>query len=158
MSANADLRVTEETATGDTALHCLNRYYAELQQRFPEGFDPANSVLHSLDEFDPPRGAFLIISLNGQPAGCGGLKPLDDGAAYLKRMWIAPEARGHGLGRKLLTALEEKAAALGYRMVKLETHRTLGEAQRLYASSGYTEVRPFNAEPYAHHWYEKRLA
>lgn len=158
MSADPELRIADESATSETSRHCLNRYYAELRQRFPEGFDPANSVLHSLDEFDPPRGAFLIMTVNGQPVGCGGMTPLDDGAAYLKRMWVAPEARGSGLGRKLLAALEEKAAALGYRTVKLETHRTLAEAQKLYASSGYTEMRPFNNEPYAHHWYEKSLA
>ena len=158
MSAATDLRVTEESATGETSLHCLNRYYAELRQRFPESFDPAKSVLHSLDEFDQPGGAFLILRLDGEAVACGGMTPLEEGAAYLKRMWVAPEARGHGLGRKLLGALEEKARALGYRVVKLETHRVLGEAQHLYRSSGYTEVTAFNDEPYAHHWYAKNLA
>lgn len=152
-----ELNIEEVAATGAAAQQCLSQYYAELRQRFPEGFDPAKSVLHSLAEFDPPRGTFLLLRLGDRLVGCGGLTPLEDGAAYLKRMWIAPEARGLGLGRKLLEALETKARLLGYRTVKLETHQTLAEAQRLYRSSGYREVRPFNDELYADHWFEKSL-
>ena len=151
-----ELSIDEVPATADAARQCLDRYYRELQQRFPEGFDPAKSVLHSLAEFDPPRGSFMVMRLGDGLIGCGGLTPLGD-AAYLKRMWVAPEARGMGLGRKLLEALEEKASSLGYRSVKLETHRSLGEAQRLYRSSGYREVPPFNDEVYAGHWFEKPL-
>ena len=73
-------------------------------------------------------------------------------------MWVAPEARGLGLGKRLLGELEKRAKALGYRKARLETERTLTEAQQLYRSSGYVEVPPFNAELYAHHWFEKTLA
>jgi ribosomal protein S18 acetylase RimI-like enzyme len=97
------------------------------------------------------------MSVNGAPAGCGGFTPLGEDSAYLKRMWIAPEARGLGLGRRLLSELEEKARSLGYRFVRLETHKALPEAQQLYRSSGYSEVAAFNDEPYAHHWFEKQL-
>jgi GNAT superfamily N-acetyltransferase len=151
-----ELTIDEVPASSGAAQQCLSRYYGELQERFPEGFDPSKSVLHSLAEFDPPRGSFLVLRLGGDLVGCGGLTPLAD-AAYLKRMWVAPEARGLGLGRKLLHALEEKARFLGYRSVKLETHRSLAEAQRLYRSSGYREVPPFNDELYADHWFEKEL-
>jgi ribosomal protein S18 acetylase RimI-like enzyme len=72
-------------------------------------------------------------------------------------MWIAPHARGLGLARQLLSALEEQARLLGYSVVRLETNKTLVEAQQLYRSSGYGEVPPFNDEPYAHHWFEKAL-
>jgi GNAT superfamily N-acetyltransferase len=152
-----EVLVSEEPATGAAAQSCLREYYRELQDRFEEGFDPAKSVLHSLDEFAPPRGCFLVLRLAGQPVGCGGLTPIGDNAAYLKRMWIAPSARGRGLARRLLAALEEKARSMGCRAVKLETNRALGEAQRLYRSSGYVEVEPFNDEYYAHHWFEKPL-
>ena len=80
------------------------------------------------------------------------------GTAYLKRMWVAREARGLGLGRRLLAELEDRARALGYRKVRLETEKSLTEAQHLYRSSGYIEVPRFNDEFYAHHWFEKRLA
>jgi GNAT superfamily N-acetyltransferase len=151
------LLVTEEPATGAAARQCLERYYRELEERFEEGFDPTKSVLHSLSEFDPPRGAFLVLRRHGEPVGCGGFTPLSDDAAYLKRMWIAPEARGLGLGKRLLGELEEKARSLGYAMAKLETNQALDEAQRLYRSCGYIEVEPFNDELYAHHWFEKPL-
>ena len=90
--------------------------------------------------------------------GCGGFKRDAEGAAYLKRMWIAPEARGLGLGKRLLEALEQKARSLGYTTVRLETERSLTEAQQLYRAYGYVEVAPFNEELYAHHWFEKALA
>jgi GNAT superfamily N-acetyltransferase len=150
------VRIGEEPATGRAAQQCLKRYYEELSQRFEAGFDPRKSVLESLDEFSPPNGSFLVIRVDGEPVGCGGLTPLGK-AAYLKRMWIAPNVRGRGLAKRLLGALEHKARELGYRFVRLETNRALGEAQRLYRSSGYVEVQPFNAEHYAHHWFEKPL-
>jgi GNAT superfamily N-acetyltransferase len=154
--SGSELVIEEQPATSPAAQQCLQAYYRELRERFDEGFDPARSVLHSLAEFDPPRGSFLVLRLGGDLVGCGGLTPLGD-AAYLKRMWIAPEARGLGLGHRLLDALESKARSLGYRAVKLETHKSLAEAQRLYRSSGYREVPPFNDELYAHHWFEKEL-
>jgi ribosomal protein S18 acetylase RimI-like enzyme len=72
-------------------------------------------------------------------------------------MWVAPAARGLGLGRRLLTELETHATAGRARVVRLETNRTLTEAIGLYGSAGYHEVSAFNDEPYAHHWFEKTL-
>jgi GNAT superfamily N-acetyltransferase len=152
-----DVSIGEEPATGAAARHCLQCYYRELDERFEGGFDPDKSILASLDEFAPPRGSFLVMRMAGDPVGCGGLTPLGNGAAYLKRMWIAPSARGRGLARRLLGALEAKARSLGYGIVKLETNKALPEAQQLYRSSGYAEVPPFNDEYYAQHWFEKRL-
>jgi ribosomal protein S18 acetylase RimI-like enzyme len=77
--------------------------------------------------------------------------------AELKRMWVAPTARGLGLGRRLLTELERLAREHGVRVLRLETNRSLTEAIALYRSAGYREVAPFNDEPYAHHWFEKRV-
>ena len=72
-------------------------------------------------------------------------------------MWVSQEARGLGLGRRLLGELESHARNNGATTVHLETNRTLKEAIHLYRTSGYSEVAPFNTEPYAHHWFEKRL-
>ena len=149
--------IAPEPAAGADAQYCLGEYYRELQERFDGGFDPELSLVPSLDEFAPPCGTFLLVRLNGDPVGCGGLKPISSEAAYLKRMWIAPGARGLGLARRLLAALEESARAIGYSIVRLETNKSLIEAQRLYRSAGYAEVAPFNDEKYAHHWFEKRL-
>ena len=72
-------------------------------------------------------------------------------------MWVAPTARGLGIGRRILTALEAETARRGSRVLRLETNGSLTEAIALYRSSGYAEVDAFNDEPYAHHWFEKRL-
>ncbi len=72
-------------------------------------------------------------------------------------MWVAPEARGIGLGRRLLAELERLAYERGARTIRLETNKNLSEAIELYRSSGYREIPPFNDERYAHHWFEKRL-
>lgn len=151
------VRVDEAQPGGRDAEFCLGRYFAELGERFETGFDPAQSLAPTLDGFRAPSGTFLIMRLGGEPVGCGGFKPEDGGAAYIKRMWVSPTARGLGLGRRLLQELEARARAMGYRMVRLETEKALKEAQQLYRSSGYREVAPFNDEPYAHHWFEKEL-
>jgi ribosomal protein S18 acetylase RimI-like enzyme len=72
-------------------------------------------------------------------------------------MWVAPTARGLGVGRRILGALEEHARRHEVRVVHLETNKSLREAMSLYRSAGYVEVERFNDEPYAHHWFEKRL-
>jgi GNAT superfamily N-acetyltransferase len=149
--------IAAESPTSSAAQYCLGKYYLELEERFHDGIDPKLSLVPGLDEFVPPQGIFLLVRLNGKPVGCGGFKRDSADAAYLKRMWIAPEARGLGLGKRLLQALEERALAQGYAKVRLETERSLSEAQELYRSSGYVEVPPFNDEPYAHLWFEKTL-
>jgi ribosomal protein S18 acetylase RimI-like enzyme len=72
-------------------------------------------------------------------------------------MWTAPSARGLGVGRRILAHLEELARRRSLPLLRLETNRTLSEAQALYRSSGFREVGAFNDEPYAHHWFEKSL-
>jgi GNAT superfamily N-acetyltransferase len=139
------------------AQQCLAKYYAEIAARFEGGFDAGKSSAPTLEAFAPPRGTFLVMRLDGEAIGCGGFKEDASGIAYLKRMWIAPEARGLGLGKRLLAVLEERARSLGYAKLRLETEQSLTEALQLYRSSGYAEVPPFNDELYAHHWFEKTL-
>jgi DNA-binding MarR family transcriptional regulator len=156
LSASA-VRVDEVAPDSADAEYCLSRYFAELAERFDAGFDPAKSLSPTHEEFVPPGGTFLVMRLHGRPVGCGGFKRDAPSVAYIKRMWVSREARGLGLGRRLLQELEDRVRAVGYRKVHLETQKSLEEAQRLYRSSGYREVQPFNDEPYAHHWFEKRL-
>jgi GNAT superfamily N-acetyltransferase len=151
------VEIVEVQPDSADALRCLARYYAEIADRFDGGFDPILSSAPRLDDFAPPSGTFLVMRCNEALVGCGGFKRDTAEAAYLKRMWLAPEVRGLGLGKRLLKALEAKARSLGYRTVRLETEKSLTEAQQLYRSSGYVEVPPFNDELYAHHWFEKAL-
>jgi GNAT superfamily N-acetyltransferase len=77
--------------------------------------------------------------------------------AEIKRMWVAPTARGLGLGRRLLEQLEACAVACGARVAHIETSAALIEAIGLYRSTGWVEVPAFNDEPFADHWFEKAL-
>ncbi|MEY2450713.1 MAG: hypothetical protein QOD92_287 [Acidimicrobiaceae bacterium] len=139
------------------AQHCLNEYYAELDKRFDSGFDPAVSRKVDLDEVRPPAGVFLVALLRAEPVACGALMFHGDEPTEIKRMWVDASARGLGVGRRLLTELEAHAIANGSRVVRLDTNKTLREAIAMYRSAGYVEVEAFNDEPYAHHWFEKRL-
>jgi len=139
------------------ARFCEQAYFAELARRFDAGFDPAHSHTASVADLTPPAGLLLVATLHGEPAGCGALRFHGRGPAELKRMWVAPDRRGLGLGRRLLAELEAHAAANGVRVLRLETNRSLAEAVTLYRTAGYREVTPFNDEPYAHHWFEKRI-
>jgi DNA-binding MarR family transcriptional regulator/N-acetylglutamate synthase-like GNAT family acetyltransferase len=139
------------------ARRAVQAYVAELSDRFEDGFDPARGISATDDEVSPPAGLFLLATLHCEPVGCGVLKFHHDEPAHIKRMWVAPEVRGLGLGRRLLAELEAQAAAHGVRVLRLETHRALSEAIRLYRTAGYREVAAFNDEPYAHHWFEKTL-
>jgi len=139
------------------ARFCLQAYFGELSRRFDSGFDPAQSISAGDDELTPPAGLLLVATLHGEPVGCGALKFHDGAPAEIKRMWVAPAARGTGLGRRLLADLEERAAQSGARCARLETNGALAEAIALYRSAGYREVPAFSDEPYAHHWFEKPL-
>jgi DNA-binding MarR family transcriptional regulator/ribosomal protein S18 acetylase RimI-like enzyme len=136
---------------------CLDAYAEELERRFPLGFDPTRSISAEAHELRPPQGLLLLARLRGEALGCGALKLHGAEPAELKRMWVAEQARGLGVGRRLLAELERRAAAAGADVVRLETNAALVEAIALYRSAGYDEVPPFNDEPYAHHWFEKRL-
>jgi ribosomal protein S18 acetylase RimI-like enzyme len=139
------------------AQYCLESYFAELGERFESGFDRSRSISADNAELTPPAGLLLLATLYSEPVGCGALKFHGDDPAEIKRMWVAPDARGLGLGRRLLTELEREAVAHGAPAVRLETNRNLTEAIALYRSTGYQEVPAFNTEPYANHWFEKRL-
>jgi GNAT superfamily N-acetyltransferase len=108
-------------------------------------------------ELGPPGGAFLVGYRDGVPVCCGGVKRLPDGACEIKRMYVVEAARGQGLARELLGALEDRARALGYTVARLDTGpRQLG-ARHLYESAGYRPIENFNRNPVATFFGEKSL-
>lgn len=153
----AGLRIERVSPADAAARRCVARYFEELGRRFEMGFDPASSLPAEDRDLIPPAGAFLVGSIDGEPVACGAIKTIEPGVGSLKRMWVADDVRGLGIGRRMLQALEAEAPALGLRVLRLETNRELGEAIRLYRTAGYREVPRFNDDPYAHHWFEKRL-
>lgn len=139
------------------AQRCLHAYFAELQESFDTGFDPARSLLPDAGGLRPPHGVFLVARTHGEPIGCAGLKLPPGSPAEIKRMWVAPHARGLGLARRFLSELEARAARHGHDVLRLDTNKALAAAVGLYRSHGFREVPAFNDEPYAHHWFEKRI-
>src|SRR3954464_8171115 len=112
----------EDPSSGD-ARWCLGHYFAELDERFEEGFvAPSNET----------PSAFVIARLAGEPAGCGALKTLEPGVGEIARVWVDRPHRGLGLGPRILAALEAQAAALGHHTLRLDTNRSLDEAKAMY--------------------------
>jgi DNA-binding MarR family transcriptional regulator len=140
------------------AQYCLNAYFAELEERSHAKLDPATPASAQPDEMRAPHGAMLVAYLRGEAIGCGALKLHGSRRpCELKRMWVDPSARGLGLGRRLLAELEAHAAAAGATVAHIETSDHLPEAISLYRSAGWVEVAPFNDEPFADRWFEKRF-
>ena len=140
------------------ARFCLDAYFAELGTRFDRGFDPARSISADADELRPPAGVLLVARLRSRADRVRRVEvPPPRARPRSSGCGSRPSARGLGVGRKLLAALERRAREHGRRTVRLETNRALTEAIAMYRSAGYVEVDAFNDEPYAHHWFEKRL-
>jgi GNAT superfamily N-acetyltransferase len=93
-----------------------------------------------LEQFRLPRAAFLVAWLDDMPIGCGAITTLDERTAHFKRVFVRPGFRGHGFGRLIMNALEEKAAELGYSVLFLETADKQLEAIGMYTSLGYERV------------------
>jgi GNAT superfamily N-acetyltransferase/DNA-binding MarR family transcriptional regulator len=139
------------------ALACQRAYFDEILVRVaaarPDDFplpDP-----HS-DSYRPPQGRFLIAWSDDLPVACVGLRALDDTTAEVKRLWVHPSARGHGLSRRMMTAIEAEARATGHQRLRLDTNSALTEAIALYRATGWVPIPPYTTPP-ADVWLEKPL-
>lgn len=135
---------------------CINAYYDELQVNLDSGFDPNLSVSANPEEMTPPAGYFYLARIGNQVVACAGLKVKPD-FTEIKRMWVNPNARKLGIARKLIDVLEQQSAKIGINIVRLDTHSSLKKAKKLYLSSGYVEIKPYNDNLYADLWFEKDL-
>jgi DNA-binding MarR family transcriptional regulator len=151
------IAIEEMDPRSETARYCLSEYYGELARRFEQGFEVKLSRDPQARDMVRPRGAFLVALSDGLPLGCVGLKGTGGEVAEVKRLWVAPSARGLGLSRRLMAKVEETARHLGIRVLRLDTNRALPEARALYLKSGWTEIARFNDDPYADFFFEKRL-
>lgn len=149
--------IEEMDPQGEAALHCLQEYYAELAQRFAGGFEVSLSRDPDVRDLVRPRGAFLVAMSERVPVGCVALKGCGGPVAEVKRLWVAPSARGLGLARRLMAAAEDAARERSITCLRLDTNRALPEAQSLYQSSGWREIDRFNDDPYPDTFFEKLL-
>jgi DNA-binding MarR family transcriptional regulator/N-acetylglutamate synthase-like GNAT family acetyltransferase len=153
----ASVKVAAEAPDTADARLCLSTYFSELAARFETGFDAGADDSARVEDMAPPSGLFVIARLDGDAVGCGGFKRVDKATGEIKRVWTAPSARGLGVARRMLRALEAAAREAGVKTLRLDTNRALTEAHALYRSEGYLEIARFNDNSYAHHWFEKRL-
>jgi DNA-binding MarR family transcriptional regulator/GNAT superfamily N-acetyltransferase len=147
----------ETDPRSEEARYCLGEYYAELARRFAQGFEITRSRDPDAQDMLRPHGVFVVAISDGLPIGCVGLKGTGREFAEIKRLWVAPSARGLGLGRRLMQAAETAARELSIRLLRLDTNSALPEAGQLYRSSGWREIDRFNDDPYPDLFFEKRL-
>lgn len=142
---------SEEPYDGPVAAALVQQLMVELNERYA-GVDDADGPDDDayLAEVTPvmvsaPRGTFVVAWLDGVPAGCGAIKPLDADPTVgeVKRMFTAPHARGRGVGRAVLVRLEAAATDLGYHRLQLETGTAQPEAISLYESSAWVRIPPY---------------
>ena len=156
MATATDPGIRSVATTHPDAAALLQSYAVEMEERFA-GREPCR-VDTKAEEYVAPGGAFLVAYDDGEPVACAGLRRLPDGTGEVKRMYVVPDARGHGLGRRMLERLEHEASGLGYTRLRLDTSSQLTEAKELYRTAGYQEIDDYNGNTAASHWFEKRIA
>lgn len=153
----ATLRIAVLEPDDERSIAALRAYFDELDRRFPTGFEPGDALTAGLAEFRAPGGGFLVALDDGEAIACGAVQRVDERTAEIKRMWVRRDWRGHGIGRRVLQALEDRCRELGYTRVVLDTNAELVEAIRMYATTGYTATDRYNDNPYAQRWFAKEL-
>lgn len=144
------LEIAPEALTGAVAAELITELNAELSALYPE----PGATHFRLDPSDvaPGAGIFVVARWHGRPVGCGALRCVRDaaivrelgpGAGEIKRMYVAPDSRGHGIGRALLDRLEAEARTLGLSRLVLETGTRQLEAIALYRRAGFTSIPPY---------------
>jgi GNAT superfamily N-acetyltransferase len=146
----------DERLDGDAGRELLGAFEAEVAALYP-GWTPTSGPTAAPEEFVAPAGLFLVGYDGDSPVTCGGFKRLSTSDVEVKRLYVAPEARGTGLAGVLLDTLESRARDVGYERVRLDTGDDQPTALRLYRTRGYVEIDDYNANPFASHWFEKIL-
>lgn len=104
-------------------------------------------LIHIADIYMPPEGALLLAKQGGTPAGCVGLRKIDNRRSEMKRLYVRPQFRGKGVGKALCRRIILKGRQLGYREMLLDTLLTMVDAQALYRSHGFRETVPYYHNP-----------
>ncbi len=147
-------------ADDDRLAACQRAYFAEISERFGVSFDPHAG---ESEKHDHAR-QWHVLALEPVEAedpstiGCGSLRDLGDGICEVKRVWVSDAARGRGVATALMNWLENRATKEGFTILRLDTNKALFEARKLYLQRGYNEIGRYNANPFADHFFEKRLA
>jgi GNAT superfamily N-acetyltransferase len=132
------ITITRARLADDASRTLIGALNAELSATYPEPGATHFGLAEA--EVSEGHGAFLVAYLDGEPVGCGAVRLLDAETGELKRMYVSPMARGHGVGRRLVAALEAEARAIGARRLVLETGTRQTAALALYAATGFSPI------------------
>jgi GNAT superfamily N-acetyltransferase len=150
--------IRAEPPDGAASRALFAEYMELVRERIGDAFVPVERIFATVDDFDGPGAAWLVVYEDDRAVACGGLRELEPGIAEIKRMFVTEHARGRGHARLLLTELEQRARAMGSERIRLLTTEVLREARALYASVGYRAVGVATVEGRIELWLEKRLA
>ena len=139
--ASEAITIARAELTAQVSRDLIASLDAELSALYPE--PGANHFQLDPEEIADGRGTFLVVYRGETPVGCGALRLLDAETAELKRMYVSRPARGKGLGRRILAALEAEARVLGVRRLVLETGVGQAAALALYRSTGFHPIPLF---------------
>jgi DNA-binding MarR family transcriptional regulator/RimJ/RimL family protein N-acetyltransferase len=155
----ATIHLREVSPDDPGARHALGRYLAEIDERFPTGYEAGDPVAAAASG---PGSTYVLATSDGEPVAYGGIRPapgVDEHAVEIKRMWVHPDWRGAGLGSRMLRHLEALAAEQGATRLVLDTNGVLTEAIAMYERSGYRQVERYpGSDPHATHFFEKRIS
>lgn len=150
----ATVRLREVAPEHPGGRAALGRYLAEIDARFPTGYDPRGRVTAE------PGSTYVLATSDGEPVAYGGIRPapaLDAHTIEIKRMWVHPDWRGAGLGSRMLRHLEGLAVTRGCARIVLDTNAVLAEAIAMYERFGYRSVERYpGSDPHATHFFEKK--
>lgn len=149
--------IRPEPPSGAASQALFAEYMELIRERVGDHFVPTERIFATVDDFDAPGAAWLVVYEDGRAVACGGLRELEPGIAEIKRMFVTRSERGRGHARLLLAELEQRARANGSERVRLLTTEVLREARALYASVGYRAIGVATVDGNIELWLEKRL-